>query len=474
MFYENKKTRNAEISYRFLFVMCVVLGSFVSSFAQTSQPAPDKTELGGYEVTSSIELGVRGKHIESGSDVKFNTDFNYRAGFRVFNSSFRMEDKEGKHKIFDSLLVNSSGWGADPSGYTRVNLEKMGAYRFTSNVRKINYFNQLNNYAAGEHRHNAKNNIGDFDLTLFPQNPKFKINLGYSYQRFNGPGNTTVRPNSDEYMVESDNNSKSNDYRVGVETEILGFNLGFTQGYRQFKDKTRLNWFTKNVGNNNTQFYTNVGLGLINITTGYIDYYTKDMPMDGKNYYSVFNVQRTFAKKLDFAGKVIYSKINVNSSVLEIAKGRDASNPPFNVISDTYALTDWVSRPQTKADIGASYRVNDKFTISDTMAYDRFAINGSANQTRTLLRNLVTTGAAANTLTLSQYYRVGIDRRFMNTLEGDYQFNPKYSVHFGYRVIGRKTQETGYDKSNLSSLPATPVLTTPVSEASTKMYFLAE
>ena len=104
-------------------------------------------DLGIYNVVSSLELGVRGLSV-SGSDNKYRSDLNYRPGVRLFDSSFFLRSKEGTSGPFDELLVNSSGWGGDPHGYTRVSIEKSGTYRFDANVRRARYFNALQSIAT--------------------------------------------------------------------------------------------------------------------------------------------------------------------------------------------------------------------------------------------------------------------------------------------------------------------------------------
>src|ERR1043165_4071949 len=49
-------------------------------------------EAGGYTIVSSIELGYRGLRV-GGSENKFRSDLNYKAGPRVFDSSFLAKSK---------------------------------------------------------------------------------------------------------------------------------------------------------------------------------------------------------------------------------------------------------------------------------------------------------------------------------------------------------------------------------------------
>ena len=56
----------------------------------------------------------------------------------------------------------------------RVNVEKSEAYRFDANYRRLDYFNNLRNFALNQHTSDTEYRQGDFDLTLLPQNEKLR------------------------------------------------------------------------------------------------------------------------------------------------------------------------------------------------------------------------------------------------------------------------------------------------------------
>lgn len=422
---------------RFLFTLLVLFGSlsFINAQSAKPTPTPNEEKWGDFDVKSSIELGVRGKSID-GSDNKYRSDLNYKSGFRVFNSSFSLEDKDGKNKVFDSLLINTSGWGADPSGYVRFNLEKSGGYRLTSNIRRVTYFNNLNNHSLGEHTQNTQNNLGDFDLTVFPESDKLRLNFGYSYSRYTGPGFWTARNYRDDFATPMVNDVKSNDFRAGIQAKVLGFNLSFTQGYRLLNDKTKYVMTTPNVGNNTTD------------TTIY-NSFSRLMPTRGESFYSIFDFNRTVAKKLDFTGRIVYSSTQTRSQVVDAYTGRDNSNNFVDL--DAYNIFALGKRPQTRGDLGVSYRVTDDFTLSNTFSFDQFNVNGGEDYYQSFaLRN--SAGVTQTTrITTSTAYRVNGFKRYTNLLEGDYQFANWVGVHLGYKYTQRKVNISGYDLSILSS-----------------------
>src|SRR3954471_1510977 len=113
---------------------------------QVPTSATTGQDAGDYTITSTIEFGYRGIRVD-GDELKYRSDLNYKAGPRLFDTSFLMQSKEGKGKLFDSLLVTASGWGADPTGSMRISVEKPKWYRFDAIYRRAKYYRFLNNVA---------------------------------------------------------------------------------------------------------------------------------------------------------------------------------------------------------------------------------------------------------------------------------------------------------------------------------------
>src|SRR5215470_2610351 len=203
---------------------------------KTQQPATNG-DKNPYTITSSVEFGVRGIVIQ-GNQNKYKSDLNYQPGFRLFDSSFLMKSKENDGLLFDTLLVNSYGWGSDPNRYLHVNAEKTRWYRFDANYRRFDYFNDLTNLALGQHTADTEYRQGDFDLTLLPQNKTIRFNLGYSLARNSGPALTTFDYQRDEFPIMSSVRQESNEFRVGADARLWIFDLSFQQGWRYFKDDT--------------------------------------------------------------------------------------------------------------------------------------------------------------------------------------------------------------------------------------------
>ena len=427
--------------------------------AQEPKPSPtqqDKTKstkqqssepedfLGDYSVVSSIEVGLRGLSV-SGSDEKYRSDLNYKPGVRLFDSSFLLRHKDQKGGAFDELLVNSSGWRDDPTGYTRINVVKTGLYSFDGNIRRAKYFNALTslanplNQAVGQHTQNARHHFGDYDLTLLPDNDRLKFHLGFSRDTRRGPAITTLRFSGDEYAVGSNQEMRANNFRAGVDAKLLGFDVSFLQGARYFKDDTSYAVNVTNPGNNGTN-------------NSRIDSLLREIPTSGRHFFTRFSAHRLFAKKVDLTGRLIYLSATSRFTLFEQVTGR-LSNGNL-AVPETFTAQGQAKRPSTVGDIGVTFLATSKLRISNTFRFDNFRINGS-EPLLDVLRQSTVAGVPLATITTNSFFsRTTNYRRFMNTAEVDYQLSPRYAFHVGYRFTDRHIELFHLDVTTSTSTEA--------------------
>ncbi|HBE82722.1 MAG TPA: hypothetical protein DDW24_08075, partial [Blastocatellia bacterium] len=294
-------TRGIWIRSTFVLVAAALMTtSGIGQNSPTSEtPATDER----FEISVSTEIGARNVSVD-GNREKFRSDLNYRNGFRVFDSSIVVEDKGKGYKVFDSALIISSGWGADPSGFLRINMERTGKYRLDTNVRRVSFYNNLNNHALSQHDADSRRTLGDIDLIVFPESPDFRMRFGYSLNTVRGTGGYTTRAYSDEFPVVSFVSTEAHDLRAGIDGKLLGFNLTGTYGYRNFDDHTRFTQFGLNLGNNptnNPRLFT----------------FDRQNPVLGETHFGIFTAQRTFAKKLDMTARISYSDSRTNFTLFE-------------------------------------------------------------------------------------------------------------------------------------------------------------
>jgi len=432
-----------------IFAILVVVFGLTCSYhlrAQTPTPSPG----GDFEVKSTIEIGVRGLSV-NGDHEKFRSDLNYRPGLRIFDSSFLIQDN--RSRMFDSVLMQASGWGADPSGIFRANVDKSGAYKFDANVRRVLYFNDLKNHAVNwaqlvptgsEHKFNTVHNFSDFDLTLFPES-NFRIRAGLSFNNTQGPGAANVRFDRDEFQVDSNFDNNSHDVRFGVEGKVLGFNMGLNYGHREFRDRTRFFEDSPNPGND-------IGATTSSITSMY-----RQFNVDGKTDWGHFFVQRTFARKFDFTGRLIYSHSTSDFTETDLLSGRSrtVSGTFFNITANEITVPGSAKRPQTRADVGLTYRPSDRFRISNTFTFDQFNVGG-VNTLLDIQRRTTAAGAPASDVISNTFsLRTTSYRKFSDLIEADFQANRRVAFNLGYRFTHRRVTPAVYDVNLITGVPAT-------------------
>lgn len=451
---------------RILFIILLTVSLLFSSnslYSQTptSTPSGDTTTFGGYTVTSMIEVGLRGLRFD-GSDEKFRSDLNYRPGFRLWNSSFRMKAEDGKGKVFDNLSVTTSGWSADPSGFIRVGMDKAGAYRFDANVRQVKLINRVNNLTLGYHLSDTRRNFGDFDLTLFPERETFRLRFGASFNRATGDRGSSYRTR-DVFPIVEKLNSDADDFRAGFDSKLAGFKVTLTGGMRRFRDRGKFLIESRQVGVAGSCFF---GICISPTDVNFINRLEKHNPTDGDTQYGIFTIQRTFAQKLDLTGRFIYSNTDNTFGIAENVSwdgqlrytgtsGSTGNSPNLFVDADRYNIIGGSKRPQSRGDIGLTYAVNDSFRLSNTFTFDQYNSFGDTDyyQNFTARCQVVSvsgfcpavgapfvaglTGVSYLDTRTLYWFSYGF-KRFTNTLEGDYQFSNKFSFNLGYRFTHRK------------------------------------
>ena len=437
---------------------------------KTKAPSVEAGEdAGDYTVISSLEFGYRGQRVV-GDLNKYRSDLNYKAGPRVFDSSFLMRSKDGKGQLFDSLLVTSTGWGSDPYSNLRINVEKPKWYRFDASYRRFKYFRFVNNLAnpnwifspasfsvppnpvTGEHGYNTSTQLGDFDLTVLPKNKAIRFNVGYSPERYSGPAFTNYHAGGNEFSFLSQLRSRANDFRVGADGTVGPIDFSFQQGFRRFRDDSFIS------------LGPTPGINL-NPAVASFSSFNRNEPARGDVNYTRFSAHTLVAKKLDITGRIVYSKSTSSFAFIENFTGRNF-NPritawppgPLPATPNTlnlgrYNITGNAERPNTLGDIGVTFLATNKLRISNTFRVEDFTIDGLAVFSDFFS---ITRGAGptlrTDTISFSNLdaNRVTKYRKYQDTIEGDYQFNALYSMHFGYRYGSRRIEEK-FDGFTLSS-----------------------
>ncbi len=424
--------------------------------AKTQSPAPEAADAeDDYAITSSVEVGYRGLRV--GGDLnKYQSDLNYKAGPRLFDSTFLVKAKPGRGGAFDDLLVTSTGWGADPQGQMRFSVEKSSLYRLDGNYRRFKYFRYVNNFAnpnfvapalgsnpvTGWHGYDTRQEVGDFDLTLLPKNEKMRFRLGYSPTRYDGPALTSWHYGGDDFILMSQSKSRSKEFRVGADWKLGPLDFSLLQGFRRFRDES-------SIENN----YLNLGVNPTTASSALLYSITREAPIRGKTNYTQFTGHTFLARKLDLTGRFIYSASRTEFDWTESATGLNfntritnipgAINPPNVLTLGRWNFNGGADRPAARGDFGATFIATEKLRLSNTFSVDSFRITGS-DYYAGLFSLTKSNGTGAVTLMpTGASYELTKFRRVTDTVEGDYQFNDRYAFHLGYRYGTVRVEEYG-------------------------------
>jgi hypothetical protein len=422
-------------------------------------------DAGDYTVTGTLEFGYRGLRVD-GDLNKYQSDLNYKAGPRLFDSTFLMQAKDGKASLFNNLLVTSTGWGADPSGQVRLSAEKSKWYRFDATYRRFKYFRFVNNFAnpnwifspatfsvrpnpvTGEHGYNTRTQLGDFDLTLLPKNEKIKINIGFSPERYSGPAFTTYHLGGNEFNFVSNLKSRANDFRIGADGKLGPIDFSVLQGFRLFRDDSFV------------RIGPTRGVNL-NPAVAAFSSFSRTEPASGEVDYTRLSAHTTIAKKLDITARLVHSDAtstyvfnesftgtNFNPRITGWPPTPPAATPNTLNLSQ-YNISGRTKRPNTLFDLGATLLATEKFRLSNTFRVETFEITGTG-----LFSDFfsITRGTRTDTVGFSNLdaTRITKYRKYQDTIEGDYQFNSRYSFHLGYRYGSRHIEES-FDGFNFGS-----------------------
>jgi hypothetical protein len=310
---------------------------------------------------------------------------------------------------------------------------------------------------TGEHGFNTETKMGDFDLTILPKNRLIRFSVGYSPERYNGPAGTNYHIGGNEFTYPLNLKSRADDWRFGADGTLGPIDWTFLQGFRRFRDDT----FT-DLGNT-------PGINL-DPAKGQLTGFFHHEPSRGSVDYTRASIHTLVAKRLDVTARLIYSNTDSDFTFLENYSGtnwnaRVSGWPPAppNSTPNTlnlghYNITGSSERPSWLGDVGVTWQATNKFRLSNTFKVEDFNISSDA-----LFSDFFSLSRPSGTTTVTD--TIGFSnldahtttdyRKYQNIIEGDYQFNARNAVHFGYRYGHRSVGRTfeGFDFSGNGSIP---------------------
>ena len=451
-------------------------------------PAPDAGKvMGGYIVQQSVEFGGRIVSVD-GNVQMYDTLVNLKSGPRLFGQELSMRPMTRGAGPFDNLYLSSFGFGGDPNDMARLRIEKGKWYNFIGLYRRDeNYFNfnlfanplNLNQgigtalgatnfnpttmpwYANSPHMQDTTRNMGDFNLTLFPQSV-VRIRLGYARNVTAGRLDTTLEGPIRTLLTEYDQ-WRSDRYQFGIDIRaIKRTTISFDQFYEH--DKVDPNFVDNNLSFTDSATGKPIDIGIpfppsgCTINPGvtfsgnvYVPSPTCNIGLFSFNRSgnvrteiptSQVSLQSNYFRKLDVTASGTYSSghsdfLNYN----EFANGFGNTGKVPSLITGG-SRTERVSG---NADLGLTYRIDRVWSVSDKFRWLDWRDPGDANQagftcSATPAPGLTAgsagcTSASASNTNLYQTYIA--ERTYSNTAKLNWAPNHLLSAYLGYHY-GRR------------------------------------
>ncbi len=202
-----------------------------------------------------IEIGYRWLDV-SGNEDMYRTQIDERSG--VLIRAFTMTS-HGSDGFIDQFRIDANDLGVGPASSIRIEAGSENRFRLRLGYRKSDAFSALPGFAnpflsqgivPGQHIYDRSRTMFDADLEFLP-NRTFTPFIGYSSNRYEGPGRTTYFIGQDEFQLFSDLNDSDTEIRAGLAFNTAKIQGVITQGWRDYSGEESLVLVAgANAGNN--------------------------------------------------------------------------------------------------------------------------------------------------------------------------------------------------------------------------------
>ena len=451
--------------------------------SQTPQAPPtpppatgEGKDIGGFHVTQSIELGGRINEV-TGSEAMYDTLVNYQTGARILEQSLTMQSLTHQD-VFDTLTLDSFGWGGDPEQAIRLRVAKYRWYNFSASYQHMqNYFdydllaNPLNPAAGANpfipiltspHAFYDRQNLYNYDLVLLPMR-RISFRFDYNRNRISGPSFSSVHQGTDSLNNENWDTTL-NGFRFGADfrvtkktvlsyTQLLQYYAGGpTYSLNTFNSWPLSNgqpvtfglpWF--NSGSPCSAPQTN---GIANpVCNGYFNYGLFQHE-NTKIPTEQINLKSSSLKWLDFNGQYQYSHASSSTPLYETFYGLTTrSNNLGYTTPGSSSKARWNS---SSADVSATIHINDQLRFVETFRFRNFSVAGSFLDRELAYFNAASRGAGSllnpiatfppTILTHSSSSAADVTNEIntnmigQRTLQNDFQMQYDVTQYFGLRA----------------------------------------
>lgn len=218
----------------FLLALCVVcLGVPLAAGAQS--------------LPVDVEIGYRWTDISGNRDL-YRTQINEDEGLLLRALTIATNDLGPHASLMDHFRLDVDEAGAGPASSLRLEAGLADRYRVNLRFRRADAFSALPAFAnpllgggviPGQHTFDRTRELLDADVELLRWS-RIKPFVGYTWNRYEGPGTTTWHVAQDEFLLSQNLHDTDRELRLGA-----GFELGrvagqVTQGWRRFRGRESL------------------------------------------------------------------------------------------------------------------------------------------------------------------------------------------------------------------------------------------
>ena len=321
-----------------------------------------------------VEVGYRFTDV-SGNEDTYRTQINEDEGLLIRALTIAAPD----------FRLDVDDLGIGPASALRLETRRDNAYRLTVRYRRTDAFNALDNFALGQHTFDRVRDVVDADLEILHWS-RFKPFVGYSWNRFEGPGTTTWHVGQDEFLLSQDLNDTERELRVGAGFEFGPVQGSITQGWRNFVGRESLT-LAPGAGNGNN---ANPILGTpINVTA-----LTRDERTDVDTPFTTLYLAGQATSRIRLAGNFSRFAAESDTEGEDDAAGSLASfalGRFFNGLAET--STSRAENTTWRGGARAEIAFNDKVDLVAGYRREHRELDGSA-LIRTLYRQSITFGGA--------------------------------------------------------------------------------
>ena len=323
-------------------------------------------------LSGTVDAGVRWSSDLRGNPEAYRSVVNLGEGLKLFGLDLTMRDSS--HRLFDKLTVRADNWGGEPYTTLRVDAEREGIYRFSTNYRNIAYFNALPSFAdptisrgvfLNQQSFDIRRRLVDSELLLFPGKRVVPF-FGYTKNWGRGRGVTDFVSSLNEYPVPTTFRDKTDTYRGGIRVETSRMHVTLEQGGSIFADDQQLSSAGTNLGN-----LTSLFLGQRLSLTGLQQSYA----VEGDNIYSKALLTANPLHWVDLYGQVLYSRPRTRAGYAQDNNGNFFDFGLFDFYgSQQRRVASEARMPHTSASFGAEVRPLRRLRVLESIMTDRFHV----------------------------------------------------------------------------------------------------